>query len=175
MYTCQAAHISYYLGCLPENASSGKTRRSISWGSALERTASARFRLLLTSPSCGANCKQPMRIVARVGDEVYGRTKVVVIEIVAPESGLMRIKAVSPTQAVKQNGSRKIAKENKKKKKSEANCHRQGQRNFSGREVQSELDRCYNDLVGPAHYHSNSCGANLVHHPLCRLQVLVVG
>jgi hypothetical protein len=41
---------------LPENANSGRTKRSRFFGFALLRTASARFRLLSTSPTCGANC-----------------------------------------------------------------------------------------------------------------------
>lgn len=48
---------------IPENAISGRMRRSKLSGFALERTASARFRLLSTSPTWGANCKQPMRIL----------------------------------------------------------------------------------------------------------------
>jgi hypothetical protein len=41
---------------IPENASSGKTKRSKLSGIPWLRTASARFMLLSTSPSCGANC-----------------------------------------------------------------------------------------------------------------------
>jgi hypothetical protein len=39
----------------PVNANSGRTKRSKLCGFALLRTASARFKLLSTSPSCGAN------------------------------------------------------------------------------------------------------------------------
>ena len=54
---------------LPEKAISGRTRRSRlsnSRGSALLRTESARFRLFATSPTCGANCRQPIRGMATV-------------------------------------------------------------------------------------------------------------
>jgi hypothetical protein len=40
---------------IPENANSGKTSRSKFCGFALLSTASARLRLLSTSPTCGAN------------------------------------------------------------------------------------------------------------------------
>ena len=39
----------------PENANSGRTKRSRFWGFALLKTESARFRLLSTSPTCGLN------------------------------------------------------------------------------------------------------------------------
>lgn len=47
---------------IPEKASSGRTRRSRSSGFALDKTESARFKLLLTSPTWGANCKHPILI-----------------------------------------------------------------------------------------------------------------
>ena len=49
---------------LPVKANSGRTSRSRSLGSARLRTASALFKLLLTSPTCGANCRQPILILS---------------------------------------------------------------------------------------------------------------
>lgn len=53
--------------CLPEKAISGTTNRSRlsrSSGLARAKTASARFRLLSTSATWGANCRHPILIVA---------------------------------------------------------------------------------------------------------------
>lgn len=47
----------------PEKASSGRTRRSRWSGSARFRTASALLRLLLTSPTTGANWRHPILIL----------------------------------------------------------------------------------------------------------------
>lgn len=55
--------------CVPLNAISGTTNKSklsSSSGSALWRIASARFRLLSTSPTAGANCKHAILILAEL-------------------------------------------------------------------------------------------------------------
>jgi hypothetical protein len=74
----------------PVKASSGNTRRSRSLGAARWRTASARLRLLLhhaqyfcasndnahaysMSPTCGANCKQPIRILTGENITMHAR------------------------------------------------------------------------------------------------------
>jgi hypothetical protein len=48
---------------LPEKAISGKTSRSRSAGRAVSRIVSARWMLPSTSPTVGANCKQPILIM----------------------------------------------------------------------------------------------------------------
>lgn len=58
-----STNVRIVLQGLPENANSGRTRRSRPSGSARFRTASARLRLSLTLPTCGANWRQPIRIV----------------------------------------------------------------------------------------------------------------
>lgn len=52
--------------CSPEKAISGttsKSKLSKSLGSALDKTASARFKLLSTSATWGENCRQPILIL----------------------------------------------------------------------------------------------------------------
>lgn len=60
MNDSRARELTFYV---PENASSGKTRRSRSLGLALLRTASARLRLLSMSPTC---------VYLHVSEETFG-------------------------------------------------------------------------------------------------------